>query len=105
MTRPSDSRSTVATWLASSDGRRRDGGVSNVPRRMRDVRTAARPSEIQASTPHTGSHTNRPSQPASSAAAARSPTASASAHGTTNPKRMSTRPYAAVVTAARAPCA
>ena len=41
---------------------------------LRDVRTAARPSEIHASTPHTGSHTNRPSQPASSAAAsARSP--------------------------------
>ena len=63
MTRPSDSRSTVATWLASSAGRRRDGGVSSVPRRMRDVRTAARASEIQASTPHTGSQTKIPSQP------------------------------------------
>ena len=72
MTLPFDSRSTVATWLASSAGRRRDGGVSIVPSRRRDVRTAARPSEIHASTPHTGSHTNSPSQPASSATAARS---------------------------------
>ena len=75
----------MATWPASSAGRRRDGGVSIVPRRMWDVRTAASASEIQASTPHTGSQTKRPSQPASSAAAARSPTASASAHGTTYP--------------------
>ncbi len=57
VTRPPDSRSTVATWLASSAGRRRDGGVSNVPSRMRDVRTAATASEIHASTPHTGSQT------------------------------------------------
>src|SRR3954451_4040856 len=61
VTRPSDNRSTVATWLASSHGRRRDGGVSRVPRRMRDVRTAATASAIHASTPHTGSHTKSPS--------------------------------------------
>ena len=75
----------MATWLASSQGRRRDGGVSIVPRRMVDVRVAATAREIHASTPHTGSHTNSPSQPAASAVAARSPMASASAHGTTNP--------------------
>ena len=34
VTRPFDSRSTVATWLASSHGRRRDGGVSSVPSRI-----------------------------------------------------------------------
>ena len=92
VTRPSDSRSTVATWLASSAGRRRDGGVSNVPSRMREVRTAATASEIHASTPQTGSQTKIPSHPDSSAAAARSPTSSASAHGITNPNRIAGNP-------------
>ena len=53
-----------------------------------DVRTAARPSEIQASTPHTGSQTKSPSHPASSAASARSPMSSASPQGTTKPNFM-----------------
>ena len=50
----------------------RESGVIIVPRRMRCVTIAAAASETQASTPHTGSHTKNPSQPASSAAWANS---------------------------------
>ncbi len=50
----------------------RETGVIIVPRRMRCVVIAAAASETQASTPHTGSQTKNPSQPASSAAWAKS---------------------------------
>ena len=85
MTRPPLSRSTVATWPASSHGLRRDGGVSIVPSLILLVRTAATARLTQASTPHTGSHTKMPSHPLSSAVAARSPMSAASAHGITKP--------------------
>ena len=90
MTRPFDSRSTVATWPASSHGLRRGSGVSIVPSRSCFVRHAATASATHASTPHTGSQTNKPSQPCSSATAASSPISAASAHGTTKPNFMST---------------
>ena len=60
-----------------------------MPSRSCEVRQAATASETQASTPHTGSHTNKPSQPCSSATAANSPTSAASAHGTTKPNFIS----------------
>ena len=49
MTRPPDSESRVATCRASCSGRRRATGVTSVPRRSRDVASAAAVSSIHGS--------------------------------------------------------
>lgn len=51
MARPPDSWSSVATWLASFQGRRHGSGVSMVPSRTRLVRTAMAASRVHGSTP------------------------------------------------------
>ena len=70
--RPPLSRSTVPTADARSQGRHREAGVSSVPSLIRSVTMAAAPSVTQASTPHTASQVNTPSQPCRSPSAARS---------------------------------
>ena len=85
MTRPFDSRSRVAVSPASFQGRRREMGVSMVPRRMRLVSMAAAARVTQGSTPHTGSQTKKPSQPAVSASRAYSAAVRASPPGKTKP--------------------
>ena len=49
--RPSESWSSVATWLATFQGRRHGSGVSIVPSRTRSVRAAMAASSVHASTP------------------------------------------------------
>ena len=68
--RPPESRSSTATWRATSHGRRRASGVTIAPRRRRSVASATAVSAIHGSATSspskvmTWSHTKMPSQPA-----------------------------------------
>ena len=71
--RPPESRSSTATWRATSHGRRRASGVTMAPRRTRSVASATAVSAIHGSAMSsrswvmTWSHTKMPSQPPASA--------------------------------------
>jgi len=66
-TRPPESWSTVATWLATFHGRRQGSGVRSVPIVTRVVRTAIAARSDHASTPYAASQTKTPSHPDCSA--------------------------------------